>query len=398
MALSRHGIIDSYTLEELRREYQNTDAKGRISLLKKLYGEGQIPPYEIARLAVEDQDVQVRQWIAKNGEWLDYRDSQYVDKQLVYKYPDRNLKDRLKNDPDPFVRACLRENPAAFRSWDAAEWYAHFWEATHLERLALVRNPEVHEDLIECIFDHEATELGIDLQQREQLVLAFLSNEEAIRNSYRQEYKGLGTERFSKLWRLASKWPESVSVQYAVYRYLGAKDETKAEIYQACDKPLLRQTILENCNGNNTKTIMLGRKDSDEQCRETALQAVKNGGGVTHRSLKTFLENKDTHVLCELASNESLTVFELLEIRDRLHKLRDKNGAEIAERTVVRKQNAPLTDWQLRGFRISSATWDNYKAVLIAVACIGGVYWLGDFQTAVLIALVIVAARALMRH
>jgi len=45
MALSRYLVPDDYTLEELRREYQQTDAKGRIQLLKRLYDEksGRVP-------------------------------------------------------------------------------------------------------------------------------------------------------------------------------------------------------------------------------------------------------------------------------------------------------------------------------------------------------------------
>jgi hypothetical protein len=54
MALSRYAIADDYTLEELRREYQGSDIKGRIGILQKLYegsqrGEGRAP-YEIALL------------------------------------------------------------------------------------------------------------------------------------------------------------------------------------------------------------------------------------------------------------------------------------------------------------------------------------------------------------
>src|SRR5205809_6954258 len=108
MTLSRYQIIDAYTLEELRREYQASDTKGRVRLLRKLYKD-RIPPYKIVLMAVEDQNVEVRQWIARNGEHLDYQDSRD-------EFPNRNLEDRLRNDPDPFVCACLRENLIVFGS------------------------------------------------------------------------------------------------------------------------------------------------------------------------------------------------------------------------------------------------------------------------------------------
>jgi hypothetical protein len=66
MELSRYAAIDTYILEELRREYQALSARGRIRLLRKLYNERTLPPYvsppyEIALMAVEDSHVEVRQ-------------------------------------------------------------------------------------------------------------------------------------------------------------------------------------------------------------------------------------------------------------------------------------------------------------------------------------------------
>ena len=241
--------------------------------------------------------------------------------------------------------------------------------------------------------------LGITFEQRTELVLAVLTNEDMVQKSHKQKYKGLDTEHFSQLWRLVSKWPESIRVQYGVYRFLGAEDKTKAEIYQTCDEPLLRRAILENCDGNHAKTIMLGRRDSDEQCCDMALKAVKKGNEITDHSLNAFLKSRDTDVLSQLASNKSLRVFELLKVRDRLYKLGDKVGAQVAEETIVRKQNSPLASSQRRGFRgiIQIAPWDDQKAVLLSIALVGGVYWFGSFQDAVLIALVIVVARAFMK-
>lgn len=211
MELSRYIFSDAYILEELRREYHISNAKGRIRLLRKLYNDDRAAPFEIACLAVEDQYVEVRQWIARHGRYLDYNNDE----------PSRpNLADRLKNDTDPFVRACLRENPTVFDAWSSTAWVEYFQEATHLERLALMRNPEVGsahgEDLIQQIFNHEDQELGIDLEARKELILAFLTNTKALNESRRLKrlhfQDGLswaGTRaHFSRLWTLISKWPK----------------------------------------------------------------------------------------------------------------------------------------------------------------------------------------------
>jgi hypothetical protein len=72
------------------------------------------------------------------------------------------------------VRASLRENPDLYGGTLSSQ--GEFTESTHLERLALVRNPEVGQLLIEKIFDHEDQELGLTANERERLILAFLTN------------------------------------------------------------------------------------------------------------------------------------------------------------------------------------------------------------------------------
>jgi len=128
MEISRYTFSDAYILEELRRTYQGSDTQGRIQLLQQLYRDDQRAPSEVALLAVEESDVEVRQWIARHGNYLDYRESRD-------EHPERNLENRLKNDPDPFVRACLRENPTAFHILSSAGYIEDFRAATHLARI-----------------------------------------------------------------------------------------------------------------------------------------------------------------------------------------------------------------------------------------------------------------------
>jgi hypothetical protein len=267
MTLYRYAAIDAYTLEELRHEYRNSDIKGRIRLFKRLQKNGYYAPYEIALLALED--VELREWMARHAALLDYRDWDPGNPGERIGPTERNLKDRLRNDPDPFVRACLRENPHVFSSIDFIyQWESYFQESTHLERLALVRNPEVCEALIEHIFNPEDTELGIGINERLELVKAYLTNTE----SYQQNFPSY------KLWWLISKWPIFQGCpQVLVYLHVGVSDQTKADVYQACDEPELRQCILKSSNERDIYTLKLGMKDADERCREIALSKKPNG-------------------------------------------------------------------------------------------------------------------------
>jgi hypothetical protein len=282
--------VDGYTLEELRRKYTRADAKGRVSLLKELYSnnKGNPIPFEIARLAVEDKNVEIREWIALHGRFLDYSQTRNEGRNDSIEFPERNLEDRLKNDPEPFVRACLRENPTAFSGTGDFYWMPYFQQANPLERLALMRNPEVWcgDDLIKRIFDHENHELGISLEERKELIAAFLTNKEAL--GMLEEYEPWPGNKFlPTLWELASKWPKSsesevaqrigpmnpVMMPHVVYRYVSANDEIKAKIYQAEEDRICRRWILENCTAADVQTLALALKDTDNVCREMASRA-----------------------------------------------------------------------------------------------------------------------------
>jgi hypothetical protein len=321
MELSRYTFEDAYILEELKREYQRSDARSRIRLVRRLYQDDGRPPYEIAVLAIEDSHVEVREWIARHGRYLNYQERSDAD------HPERNLLSRLKNDPDPFVRTCVNENPALFGGllpWsNPEEWKEAFRNASHLERLALVRNPRVDEKLIEQIFDHEDQELGISLEVRGEFVRGFLTNYHAIRDSFKGKFDFIdGWDsystrwHFSQLWKLISKWPGGTgNLQAGVYRHIGAPDETKAEIYQSCDEPVWREVILINSDRRDTQTIKLGMHDPNEHCRELAYSRVDIS---QIHELDRILQGEDSAALRGLSQNHALPADVLRQVSYRL--------------------------------------------------------------------------------
>lgn len=279
---NRYSMVDAYTLEELRREYLSEDTKGRIRLITKVkHG----LPFEVARLAAEAPDVGVRQCIAKYGT-LDWRDRRIVDHKLVYdhEHPEFNLRQRLQNDPDPFVRACLRENP--WFKFAGEKWEDIFKKSTHMERLALVRNESLETDknFITKLFDSEDQDLGIDLDERRELIFIFVGSGKVLRRyteeagllGYPESWDGLTDHLASKflanLWELASKWRTDSGVPYLVYSKVPANDETKAKNYQRCNDPELRKTIIAYCSSHEQfkETIELAKKDADQECRKWA--------------------------------------------------------------------------------------------------------------------------------
>jgi len=283
----RYEMADDYTTEELTRNYERSTPENRTRLLESLYNEIYRPPYKLARLAVQDQNVEVRGWIARHGKGLDYRESRLIDGELVYEKPERDLEQQLKNDPDPFVRACLRENPDVFAQL-LSTVRNEFLESNHIERLALMRNPEIHwhEELLKKIFDHDNQELGITLQERKELICAFLTNKEAFdyldktRNLPRSEWPTFdygmnvsGANNFLiSLWELSARWPKEkpILMPYIVYRHVPVKEETRAKIYKTEQEPVCREAILYSCTERDLETLKLGALDENERCRTAA--------------------------------------------------------------------------------------------------------------------------------
>jgi hypothetical protein len=230
----------------------------------------------------KDENAQVRQWIARFGDL--YREHEEL----------------LRADQDEFVRACVRENSSRHHFGAPGAWQKDFESAGHLERLPMIRNPNVDDELIEKVFDLDNRELDLEMGARHELACAFLTNERAL-NRGQISYGGWcrhvtpddangfinvhqsARKHFDRLWALASKWPAAdieLGVRYWVYRYVGADDKTKAETYRACQEPALRPAILKNTrlpvdpygsslheDPSSSEVTKVGLEDDDPECR-----------------------------------------------------------------------------------------------------------------------------------
>ena len=299
MALSRYAVLDAYTLEELRREYASLKPRRRIRLLQRLRKKGDLSS-AIVQWAVDDESAHVRQWIARNVWLLDTQG------------------DKLRNDKDEFVKACLWEGPTFAMSTFAlsGQWLTWFTEATHLERLAMMRNARVNDTLVEMVFDPNDTRLGIDKDLRRELALAVLSNQMALTpnlSSYSEFAEAIGahdahsyltlrreaSEHYAKLWALAARWPRESGVPFSVYLHVPVDNGTKVRTYQASKEPLFRRAILTNDtpefdeSGERARepsgVLELGLKDSDEECRQIAQRRNPRRGSPQENESKAMV-------------------------------------------------------------------------------------------------------------
>jgi hypothetical protein len=310
----RYTFHDPYIVAEVRARYAAADADGRIALLRELYEERDAqPPFEVIAAAACDPFLSVRRWLARNGRSLDHGRSGHS----VGSGENRNLIDVLKADSDDLVRASLRENPDIFGfialTDKVMEW---FRESSRMERLALVRNPNLNEDFVALLFDSTDTTLAVTLRERAELCLAVLTNgaffdraitDSGLTGSYPWDgWTWYTAERFLKrVWEHAATWPEGddLSVQYAIYTKVPTEDETKAAVYSRSQARILREAILYSPGGYGEELFAVARHDVDESCREVAYARVAH---IDDATAEATLTGEDRPALKGLADNRAL--------------------------------------------------------------------------------------------
>ncbi len=321
MTQNRFQWVDGfeYTLEERRREYNRADAKGRIRLLRRMYRNTYELPFEIAQMAVNDPNVEVREWIAQNGSHLDYserewqKDENGTDSRLIHHNPERDLKARLRQDPDPFVRACIYENAHTFLLESQCE--EAFPAANHLERLAMMRNPHLPLRLVAKLINLKDPEFGLETEKRRELVLIAVSNPHVSEDSKKDWGEG-DYERgrlCEEIWRRAFEWPERSGVPGSVISHIWAPIETKILMYKECKDPFFRKLILQSCDDNEWKTdkiVEIAVQDPDEEIRELAWSKVRDKEP-DQLSKVVWSEDTDLVVLAGLANNPKVPLKDL---------------------------------------------------------------------------------------
>ena len=117
------------------------------------------------------------------------------------------------------------------------------------------------------IFDIEDSSLGLSIDERRSLALAYLTNAgvEASREWHDWELD----DNVERLWAILPKFPD-FDVQWNAFRYLGAQDSWKAAAFKATIDTSLRQAILLNTTETDVETLALGSRD--EHCRGIASQ------------------------------------------------------------------------------------------------------------------------------
>lgn len=272
MPLRRYDHIDEYTSSELKLWYEAGDTRARIALLRKLRRSGSLPDV-IVELAINDNDPRVRQTLALSNVW-------YLSDDTVK---------RLREDPEPAVRAAVCENRGFLSSAVVRREYVKLFESlNHAERLALMRNPMLDGELVEKILNREDTELQLTDIERAQFVFSYLANEDAFdaRHLDTDSYVKSGipnydaydmvrknTAHFERIWKLAAQW-DWWDLKSAVYATIPVSDDLRLEAYKQNENEWVRRSIVRACSATDVKTLKAATEDKEEAIARLAREKL----------------------------------------------------------------------------------------------------------------------------
>lgn len=260
MALGRYRFRDAYTEAELIATFRDLLPHDRLKMLKRLAKKYQLPLGLIERAATDESGL-IRAWVARTISDL----GRCEEKERATK-----VYQALSKDPDEYVRAACLESEMLV--WSGREAISIFKALGHMDRLALMRNPQVPDDVILAIFDREDRQLGLVETERFELIFAFLSNgeREPVRVGPKRRLKRHSTmnlrseELGDEIWRRAAKWPEGwnpdgrTNEQAFVFQHVACTVAVRANAFRPLKQRRARAEILRGAK-------------SEEECLQSAL-------------------------------------------------------------------------------------------------------------------------------
>ncbi len=272
--VERYRVADGYTLKELLELYEAKTLQEKVSLIEELSKADAIPT-KLARVILNDKFPQPRRALAKRTPSLVYEDNQ----------GELNLAEEILKDADELVRCSMYENPTLRPSAE------HFCKASHIERLAMVRNPNVDTELVSKIYDPEDKNLSLSDADRTELVRAFCTNREIVTETNKDVFDhedfwdaAFSVMSYGDLWEKALKWlNRNNEIVRLTIRAFGTRGDKAVETYGALkDKKYvsLRRAIFENPAVQQTDSekafqytelLQAGLTDEDEWIRYASI-------------------------------------------------------------------------------------------------------------------------------
>jgi hypothetical protein len=283
---------DAYTQALIMSEIDaRPDAVERVNFLATLRRAGTSFSLELVGRLLKDDSPKVRAWVAANvsTHFKDYTD---FDNSVVL----ADYEDQIRSDPDPLVRASLWRNTDCQQlPWTmmrlAEGWQGQLKGMTQLERLCLMRNPDLSFKYLVALIDADTTQLGITRKEHADMIYAGVINPRVLwssRHHGRDYWVAFGDpnspfEEFGEMWQLSlERWMDLPFVPYSILRFVQTTQEVKLAIYEKLLKwpedagpQQFREVIIKGCDPFTDRDLLkVAWDDPDKECREAARERV----------------------------------------------------------------------------------------------------------------------------
>jgi len=282
---------DDYDTQMLVAEYMSMPTPHeRKEFLRQMFKQGVWMEPGLLDAIYADENAHVRAWAAGHLE-TDFKD--YTD----HKNPReiRNYEPALLQDPEPIVRAALWSNPNCNRlPWNLVwseiheGWKDQMRNMSHIERLGLMRNPELLRHYVVALLETPSEELGMTRKEHGEVLSAAAVNPHLVGGSRRYgreaytdgEYGNPPSEEYGKMWEFClDKWIDQPPVPYLFVKYIQTTPEVKLATYnrllEKADYKWLREEVIRTCDPFiDHKVLKMVWNDPDEGCRRIAAERV----------------------------------------------------------------------------------------------------------------------------
>jgi hypothetical protein len=275
---------DEYATQMYIAEYKSiTTPHGRKEFLRELRRGGVRMAPEFLDLIYTDENAYVRAWAAGHLEtdWFDARIHEQA----------------LLQDPEPIVRAALWSNPKCQKlPWkDPRTRLSEGWEEqlramSQIERLALMRNPELEMRFVVALMETPSEQLEMTESEHSTVLCAAAVNPYLVwgsRLTGRQDWLACGEgnpvfKEYGTMWTLClDKWIYTL-VPECFFKHIQTTPEIKKAIYQRLlekqdDRYFknLRVDVILSCDPlMDGPVLKMAWNDPDQDCREIAKQQI----------------------------------------------------------------------------------------------------------------------------
>jgi len=277
-----HQAPDDYATQMYIAEFRSMlDPHMRKEFLWRLRGAGVWMKPELLDVIFADESPFVRAWAA--GHLLtDFKD---------YKRPEgtqviRDYEPALAGDSELIVRASLWSNPRCNQlpwwfSIIQKGWKEQLRVISQLERLGMMRNPELSKSFVVCLMETSSKELTMTREEHSELLRAAAINPDLIygsRTTGRKSWVGGGEgnsvcEEYGRMWELCMElWLDQPTVPFYFFRYIQTTPQVKLATYKCLleisdrdDLGPLREEVIRSCDPYDDRAVLdLAKVSPDE--------------------------------------------------------------------------------------------------------------------------------------